>query len=180
MTLFKPELHAVPRVALRPIAASLRLVFLSLAAPCAALALAVDPQPPETDATPPSAIEQALMDHTCRPARLGTVDTEAYEACLRGRLQSLRNDFGVNLKRLTAPERKSLDALCSKFRLDREREDYVQCIGDQLVVLRERWNKGKVPAPAATADAAPAATDSAVPAPQSADDLSVSITRQPQ
>ena len=160
----------------------MRVAVLGLIMPCAALALGVDPpQAPAPDATPPSAIEQALMEHTCKPARLGTVDSEAYEACLRGRFQSLRADFGVSLKRLTAPERKTLDSICSKFRLDREREDYVQCINDQLVALRERWNKGKPSDAASTETAVPAQApvETGVPAPASVDALSASLTEQP-
>jgi hypothetical protein len=143
------------------------------------MALGVDPDP-QTDSTPPSAIEQALMDYTCRPAKLGTTDADAYEACLRGRVQSLRNDFGVNLKRLTSPERRTLDAICSKFRLDREREDYVQCLNDQLVVLRDRWNKGKPPAVAPADSVAPITAATPNTSAPSVDAIAASVTEHPQ
>jgi hypothetical protein len=94
-------------------------------------------------------------------------------------VQSLRNDFGVNLKRLTPVERRSLDAICSKFRLDREREDYVQCLNEQLVWLRDRRNKGK-PQAAGAGETAPVAQATADVAAPSVDAIAASVTEQPQ
>jgi hypothetical protein len=119
-----------------------RMLQRSLIASWAVLALAAVPQEKVSDAPPPSPIEQALMEHVCggRP----TGEAAIYQACLNGQLQSLRGDFGIDLKGLAPAERKALDSGCTPLRMDREA--YVRCLSDQLIALRNRRNRSRQPA----------------------------------
>ena len=122
------------------------IVVLSLAAPFAMLALGAAQQVGDPDPIGPTPIEQALMEHVCGPARqAGSVYAGQYEVCLSDRLQSLRADFGADLKRLARVERKTLDSTCSKNR-ELGREEYVGCLSDQLIALSRRRNPAKRPA----------------------------------
>jgi hypothetical protein len=127
----------------------------SLIASWALVALAAAPQEKVSEAPPPSPIEQALMEQMCggRP----TGEAAIYQACLNGQLQSLRGDFGINLKGLAPAERKALDSGCSPLRMDREA--YVRCLSDQLIALRNRRNRSKQPASTETLPPSPAQAD---------------------
>jgi hypothetical protein len=127
----------------------------SLIASWALVALAAAPQEKVSEAPPPSPIEQALMEQMCggRP----TGEPAIYQACLSGQLQSLRGDFGINLKGLAPAERKALDSGCSPLRMDREA--YVRCLSDQLIALRNRRNRSKQPASTETLPPSPAQAD---------------------
>jgi hypothetical protein len=128
----------------------------SLIASWALLALAAVPQEKASDSPPPSPIEQALMEHVCGGARpIG--ETAIYQACLNGQLQSLRGDFGIDLKGLAPVERKALDSGCSPLRMDREA--YVRCLSDQLIALRNRRNRSRQPASSETSPPSPAQAD---------------------
>jgi hypothetical protein len=128
----------------------------SLIASWALLALAAVPQEKVSDSPPPSPIEQALMEHVCGGARpIG--ETAIYQACLNGQLQSLRGDFGIDLKGLAPVERNALDSGCSPLRLDREA--YVRCLSDQLIALRNRRNRSRQPASTETPPPSPAQGD---------------------
>jgi hypothetical protein len=111
----------------------------SLIVSWALLAVAAAPQEKAADTPPPSPIEQALMEHVCGGRPFG--EAAIYQACLNGQLQSLRGDFGIDLKGLAPVERKTLDSGCSPLRMDREA--YVRCLSDQLVALRNRRNRSR-------------------------------------
>jgi hypothetical protein len=132
-----------------------RLLQRSLIASWALVALAAAPQEKVSEAPPPSPIEQALMEQVCggRP----TGEPAIYQACLNGQLQSLRGDFGINLKGLAPAERRALDSGCSPLRMDREA--YVRCLSDQLIALRNRRNRSKQPASTETLPPSPAQAD---------------------
>ncbi len=125
-------------------------VVWSVMAALPAMAQAPQPQPAQTDQSPATAIEQALMEHACTATLPppGTIDSEAHEACVRAQLASLRADFGRDLGKLSGSDRRSLDAVCGEVRVDRGREAYLDCLRTQLVALRNRRNRGRAVAPA--------------------------------
>lgn len=92
----------------------------------------------------PTPIEQALMEHVCSvvPAGGGTPESDRYLACLRTQLLSLRTDFGKDLGRLSPVERKALDTACNDIRTSSGRDAYLDCIGNQLTMLRAKRNRG--------------------------------------
>src|SRR5262245_3790367 len=132
-----------------------RVLRRSLIASWALLAVAAAPQEKASDAPPPSPIEQALMEHVCSGRPTG--EPAIYQACLNGQLESLRSDFGIDLKGLAPVERKALDSGCTPLRMDREA--YVRCLSGQLIALRNRRNRSKQPAPSETLPPAPAQPD---------------------
>jgi hypothetical protein len=87
-----------------------------------------------------SAIEQALIEHACRSQLPGIAGADAYQECQSARLTSLRADFGRDLSRVTAADRKTLDSACSKARAAEGREAYLECITLQLEAIRNRRN----------------------------------------
>jgi hypothetical protein len=115
-------------------------------------------QPLETpEEAAPTPIEQALMEHVCSvvPAG-GAPEAERYLVCMKAQLLSLRTDFGRDLSRLSPPERKAADAACNEVRTRSGRDAYLDCLGNQLTVLRSRRNHGNASAvpvmPAITED----------------------------
>jgi hypothetical protein len=97
-------------------------------------------QPVETaEQAAPTPIEQALMEHVCSvvPAG-GGPESDRYLACMRTQLFSLRTDFGKDLGRLSASERKAIDAACNEIRAASGREPYLDCLGQQLTILRAK------------------------------------------
>jgi hypothetical protein len=154
------------RVSATLVAATLSLMTL--------MAGAAPAQPVETaEQSPPTPIEQALMEHVCSvvPAG-GAPESDRYLACLRTQLLSLRTDFGKDLSRLSVADRKTVDAACNEVRAASGRDAYLDCLGNQLTVLRSKRARSAPavpvqPAPepveSTAADAAPAA-----PAPRSA------------
>ncbi len=132
-------------------------------------------QPVETaEQSPPTPIEQALMEHVCSvvPAG-GAPESDRYLACLRTQLLSLRTDFGKDLGRLSVADRKTVDTACNEVRATSGRDAYLDCVGNQLTVLRSKRARSTAVAPSvppapelagnAVAEGAPVA-----PAPQSA------------
>jgi hypothetical protein len=113
-----------------------------LSAPSAALARHTGVQPPAEETPAPSAVEQALIEYRCRVAR-----TEMSEACLSAQLLALRTDFGRDLSKLSAAERRTTDSACSRLLAGRGREAYVQCLSDQLVSLHNRRVRANPPPP---------------------------------
>jgi hypothetical protein len=102
----------------------------------------------EATTDPPTPIEQALMEHVCSVVpQGGGPESDRYLACIRTQLLTLRTDFGRDLSRLSAPERRTVDAACNEVRTASGREAYLDCLGAQLNALRARRNRGK-PAPA--------------------------------
>ena len=106
----------------------------------------------------PTAIEQALIDHVCRGTR-ATSGADAHEACLDAELVSMRDDFGRDLRRLSAEERKAIDFACSGLQTDRGRDTYVACLNAELISVRSRRRGGKP-----RAQAAPTSPDGGDPA----------------
>jgi hypothetical protein len=114
------------------------------------------------DQSAPTALEQALDEHVCSALpESGTPDSDAYGRCLSAQLILLRTDFGRDLNRLSAGERRTIDAACSEIRTTRGREAYLSCLSGQLVSLRNRRNRAK-PAPAEAAAVEPAVLASPV------------------
>ncbi|HEY1911929.1 MAG TPA: hypothetical protein VGG73_13470 [Vicinamibacterales bacterium] len=126
--------------------------------------------PPATPEPPvPTAIEQAIAEYRCTAAQTaGTQAASVYDVCLSGQFDSLRGDFGRNLSRLSPGERRTIDTICNKVPASVDREAYVKCLSDQLVVLRNRRGPANPPtaaaaAAAATAPAAPSSDSALVP-----------------
>jgi hypothetical protein len=129
----------------------------------AALAFAVG-----QDAPPPSALEFALTERTCdRLLATRATDINAHEACVTEQMTTLRADFGPDLGRLSAADRRKLDAICSPYSRAETRERYLDCVNGELGALRERMRRAKpteaeIPAAAARA---PALATPTAPAP---------------
>ena len=120
--------------------------------------LAVPLSAQTVDDRPPTPIEQALMEYACRVPGQAMPTVDVYETCLRAQLVTLRTDFGVDLQRLSAAERRTIDKTCSAVRTDRGRDAYVGCMNGQLVALRSKR------APAKGANAAVTAAPAEAPA----------------
>jgi hypothetical protein len=135
-------------------------VACSLIAAFSAMAHAFTPEPQagQTDQSPPSAIEQALMEHACTATLPppGAIESQAHEECIRAQLASLRADFGRDLGRLSASDRRTLDAVCGEVRADRGRDAYLDCLRTQLTSLLTRRGRGRVAAPAEATALSPA------------------------
>jgi hypothetical protein len=140
------------------------LIVLGLVAPLAGTALGMQ-QDSSSLSSEPSPIEQALIDRRCNAVAPGT---DVYQACLDTQLQSLRTDFGRNLSRLSASQRKSLDTVCNKVRAVEGRDAYVACLSAELLAMRGRPGREEAnpaetavpstpPGPSADAAAPPAA-----------------------
>src|SRR5688572_14442348 len=90
------------------------------------------------DTTAPTAIEQALIEHSCgETTAASTTGTDPYKECLGSQLHALRGDFGRDLSRVSASERRTLDSACNGI-LAAGREAYLDCVRDHLVSLRDR------------------------------------------
>ena len=106
------------------------------------MAVGAEPQAGTPDSSPPTAIEQALIAHAC-----GSAPVDAQQECANAQLLSLRADFGRDLSRLSAADRKALDSVCADIRVTGTRDAYLDCLSAQLVALRSRRNKTKPPPP---------------------------------
>jgi hypothetical protein len=121
---------------------------------------AVDP----AIATP---IEQALIEQACSAPAYSALQGDAHDDCLHEKLSALRADFGRDLSRLAAPERRKIDSTCGQVREAQGRSGYLDCIGNQLVAIKAHWGRTRGPAVEATAvaDSSPVApVVAAVPA----------------
>ena len=100
---------------------------------------------------PSTAIERALTERICdglfaaRPT-----DLAGHESCVADQLTALRADFGRDLSRLSASDRRKLDATCSPLEKAESRERYLDCVNAQLTALRERLHRGRAAAAGAT------------------------------
>jgi hypothetical protein len=118
------------------------MVVCTLMIPFAVLALGTAPQG-DPDAQVATAIERALIEHACNVTDTSrALETDAQQQCLNARLLSLRTDFGRDLTRLPAADRKSIDATCGRLRTFERREVYVDCLARQLDAVRLRQNAG--------------------------------------
>ena len=148
---------------------ALPVIVWSLMAPFAVMAFGDELQLGTSDPSGSTVVEQALIEHVCGAMRsAGAPGTDEYDACLRAQLVSLRADFGRDLSRLSASERKTIDSVCNNLRATRGRDAYVACLSTQLVSLHNRRNRAN-PAPAeATAPPPPSTSPPpASPAPSS-------------
>src|SRR5438093_4911435 len=89
------------------------------------------------DPGPPTALEQALIEHICTAKRAGTPGSDAHDGCLSAQLLSLRTDFGRDLGRLSVSDRRTIDSACTKVNAARGRDPYLACLNGQLASLRE-------------------------------------------
>jgi hypothetical protein len=101
----------------------------------------------------PTPVEQALIEQQCNATRASSVgDSDAYHTCLSTQLQAIRQDFGRDLSRLSAAERRAMDAVCNKVRNLEGRDEYVACLGRQLAALHARRTPNPTTAAAAVPD----------------------------
>jgi DnaJ domain len=143
----------------------------SLVAPFAVMTLgAGQPPPAQPDLNAATAIETALTERTCSIGVYAVVtDPDVHAQCVSTQLTALRTDFGRDLRRLSAGERSALDAACSRMNTATSREAYLDCLNQQLVVLRSkrtRSARGAATDAPAAAPAVPAAAPVETPAPQ--------------
>ena len=132
----------------------------SLAAPFAAMTLGAGFQPAPAPA-PPTALETALTERTCSiGVHAVLTDSDTHSQCVAAQLASLRADFGQDLRRLSAAERRALDAACSRINSAVSREAYLDCLNAQLLALKLRRAKTT----RATADQPPAIAPAVAPA----------------
>ena len=119
----------------------------TLMAPIAVFAVGMGPQVDRPDAEVPTAIERALMERACVATETVSAESYGHQHCLDAKLLSLRSDFGRDLSRLSAPDRRRIDAACSRLRASDQREAYLDCLSAQLTVVHNRQNRGKTPTP---------------------------------
>src|SRR6185369_2286428 len=118
----------------------------TLMAPIAVFAVGMGPQVDRTDAEVPTAIERALMERACVATETISAQSYGHQHCLDAKLLSLRSDFGRDLSRLSASDRRHIDAACGGLRALDQREAYLDCLSAQLTVVHNRQNRGKTQA----------------------------------
>ena len=133
----------------------------TLMAPIAMFAVGMGTQVDRPDAEVPTAIERALMERTCVATETISAQSYGHQHCLDAKLLSLRSDFGRDLSRLSALDRRRIDAACGGLRASDQREAYLDCLSAQLAVVHNRQNRGKTPAPEETVVAAAATPETA-------------------
>jgi len=134
-------------VSARRVPATLIATAAWLMLPAFAAGQGAAPQVETAEEAAPTPIEQALMEHVCSVIPPGGLpEGDRYLACLRTQLASLRTDFGRDLSRLSAPDRKAVDTACNDVRTRSGREAYLDCLGNQLTVLRAKRNKNNAAA----------------------------------
>ena len=126
----------------------------TLMAPIAVFAVGMGPQVDRPEAEVPTAIERALMERACVATETVSAQSDGHQHCLDAKLLSLRSDFGRDLSRLSAPDRRRIDGACSGLRALDQREAYLDCLSAQLTVVHNRQNRGKAPTPEETVVAA--------------------------
>jgi hypothetical protein len=104
----------------------------------------------QTDGAIPTTIEQALMERACSSPPVVALDPDKHEECLQAKLGALRADFGRDLSRLSAAERRKIDSACAPAR-GIGREAYLDCLASQLVLAQRRGGRGREATPSATA-----------------------------
>lgn len=98
-----------------------------------------------TDAIP-SPIEQALIERACSLPSAIAAGAGTHDDCLHAKLTALRDDYGANLGRLSAAERRKIDSACGQISGNRGRDGYLDCLGTQLANVRSRWPARPIPA----------------------------------
>lgn len=84
---------------------------------------------------PPTPLEQAVIEHACHVPGQAMLAAEAYDACLGEQLAGLRVEFGRDLQKLSAAERRTIDRACTNLRIERGRDAYVACLDQRLTSL---------------------------------------------
>jgi len=115
-------------------------------APLVVFALGSGPQIDTPDSEIPTAIERALIERACRATDTSPAESDAHRQCVSAQLLSMRTDFGRDLSRLSGSDRRRIDTACNRMRAAEQREAYLDCLGSQLVALRNRRNRGSPPA----------------------------------
>ena len=133
----------------------------TLVAPIAVVAIGIGPQVDRPDAEAPTAIERALMERACVATETVSAQSYAHQHCLDAKLLSLRSDFGRDLTRLSAPDRRRIDAACRGLSASDQREAYLDCLSVQLTAVHNRQNRGKTPTPEEAVVASAATPESA-------------------
>ena len=103
----------------------------------------------QTDSAIPTTIEQALMERACSTPPVVALDPDKHEECLQARLGALRADFGRDLGRLSAAERRKIDSACAPVR-GIGREAYLDCLASQLALAQRRSGRGRDATPSST------------------------------
>jgi hypothetical protein len=119
------------------------------------LMLAVGFQTGSAEIPIPTPVERGLVERACKD----TADAAANQTCRDEKLVGLRADFGKDLSKVKADDRKKVDATCTPLLADaalKGKEPYFECMLAQLTALK---TKGRKPANAAAPDAAAAPAD---------------------
>jgi hypothetical protein len=132
-----------------------------LTAPLTAFALGTGPQAAAQESQAATPIETALIEHRCNVSDTPSAGTDAQRQCLDAQLVSLRDDFGRGLGRLSASDRRNMDAACSRIHPSEQREAYLGCLSEQLAAWHDRHGRGSL-----TASEGTAATPSLLLAPE--------------
>ena len=119
--------------------------------PLTVFALGAGPQADVPGVPAPTAIEQALVERACSATGGHPISEDVRQQCFSVQLVALRADFGRDLSRLTASDRKRIDAACSRLREAEQREAYLGCLGGQLAALCSRDKRGRSAASTDTA-----------------------------
>lgn len=123
------------------------------------------PAPAPPPGPSPTPLEQAVMEHNCRVPGQAMATREAYETCLALQLTALREEFGVDVKKLSAAERRTIDKACSALRIERGRDAYVACLSERLLALIVARGHQPPSRIAAASAGAPVTPELAVPPP---------------
>ncbi len=116
-------------------------------APLTAFALGTGPQAAAPDSQATTPIETALIEHRCNVSDTPSAGTDTQRQCLEAQLASLRGDFGRDLGRLSASDRRNMDAACSRLHPSEQRGAYLGCLSEQLAAWHQRHGRGSLAAP---------------------------------
>jgi hypothetical protein len=126
-------------------------------APALTLVLAVAGLQPGSGEIPiPTSIERGLIGRACKDS---AQQTDVNEKCREEKLAGLRSDFGKDLTKVKADDRRKVDATCTPLLADaalKGKEPYFECMLVQLTALK---NKGRRTANAAAPETAAAPSD---------------------
>jgi hypothetical protein len=127
----------------------------------------------------PTPIEQALIERACSMPSAIAAGADKHDECLHARLAAVRADFGNNLGRLSAAERRKIDSACGQIGTGNQgRDGYLDCLARQLAIVRNRWSTTRTAAPQADMTAAaPLLDEPAVTAASSNSDPAPSASR---
>ena len=104
----------------------------------------------------PTSIERGLIERACKDS---TAQTDVNEKCREEKLAGLRADFGKDLTKVKADDRKKVDATCTPLLADaalKGKEPYFECMLVQLTAVK---NKGRKTATAAAPETSAAPSD---------------------